>query len=168
MATIPITRLHTQVVQEGGTWEAIEKASQTFLAGALLSWDASGGVVEAVNPNAATTINLAGIADTAGQNGGSLGAKRTRFYPLRKDILVEANLAAAAGDVVLTNAHIGAVVGFEKRTAGVLHWIAIVSPTQAHGRIVGVAPGSAIGDTNARVLVSVFADDIASIKRIAT
>jgi hypothetical protein len=166
MATIGVDRLTVQPFAGGSPsmWRLPEAASQTFLEGALLKF-ATTGIAEAASNAAA--LDLAGVALAAGQNA-VVYVAQSSFAPLFPGSAVEASMATAAGTVVAANTHYGALVGFVKRSTGVLHWVVDPAQTQKHGRIVGITGDmtkGVIGDTNIRVLVALFNADIASLLR---
>jgi hypothetical protein len=148
-----VARLLLRAVQREGLSStpsrvAPEKASQTFKQGAVLV--NNGGYVEqgGVNPRA-----IVGVAEEAGENGATDGAKTCRYVPALPHVVFEGSIdtSSALGTGAIAQADLLAEYGVTQDPAGI--WYVdkakATAGTSSVGRIVELV--DPIGTINGRV-----------------
>lgn len=137
-------------------WEMKEKATQTFLTGAVLVLNGGYAQEGGADPALGTIL---GISEGAGQNGATDGAKTSNFSVWLPGTIIEANLCAgaSANTKALAQTDVGTKYGIIKRTVtGETHWVIDSSETTVTPvRIVGLRDD--VGDINGRVYACVLA-----------
>lgn len=131
--------------------EQKEKATQTFIAGAVLV--NNGGYAQEGGADPADGT-LLGISDGAGQNGAADGDKTSLFSAFLPGTIIEANLCAgaSANTKALAQTDVGTAYGIIKRTVtGETHWV-IDSSDTTNKRVKIIALRDDVGDINGRVL----------------
>ena len=150
-------------------YEGVEAVSQSYKAGAFLTFDSNGGLVEA-----GTDEDLiAGIASGPGLNkaAGTNPLPRARYVPLLPGVIVEGNLVASAttSHTVHEGTVIGLLVGIIKRTSeSNVPWAfdaGEAAQANLSFRIIGMRDAS--GDVNPRVYAVAVASKCAWLSAVA-
>jgi hypothetical protein len=130
--------------------EGKEAAAQSFIVGDLLVRTGAQITLCGVDPAA-----IVGVAEKAASG---VTNALCPYSVNQFDLVWEGNLMGAAGaDYIIADTDIQAVYGLA-RDATTKQWFLDQSDTaNARARIIGLAPGMAIGDTNARVLFEFLA-----------
>lgn len=155
MATITKERLKVVRQFHGSSpksFELVEGASQTFVLGELVVVDA-GYVIEIASDTPGVILGMA--AADAGND--PAGTNRISVYTADPDNIFEGNvLGTGAADHVLLQSDLGGTMAIQRVTADSKVYLDASIKGGASTRVYvwDVAPGSAVGDTNARVLFS--------------
>lgn len=151
MATITEKRIDVAYTISGNTPQTIvtpEAANQTFKAGAILTLDAAGRVIEATSPN---PVRILGVAEADANNLAASSTNLSRVLLANDDTVFRANVKATQ---VTAQSDLGQVYGlFQDATPDI--WVIDKTAVGANGRciIVGFWPGpDAIGDIQGRLL----------------
>lgn len=159
MATITKEQLRLARTEDGTSYMKMdlpEKASQVWSAGSLITLDANGYVELQTGDDQATYY---GIAINAGQNTATDGLKKCEIIRLSsKCVFIATMLEAANANHVLVQADHGPM--------GIIYDDAVkrfcLDASEQGGAddrvlVLGPAPGSKVGDTNARVYCTFLA-----------
>ena len=155
MATISKERLKCVRQFHGSSpksFEVREGASQTFVLGELVYGD-SGYALEIAGDTPGIILGMAG---EDGHNS-AVGVDRVSVYTADPDNIFEGNvLGTGAADQVLANNHLLTTMAIQRVTADSRVYLnaAILGGASTRVFVWDVAPGSAVGDLNARVLFS--------------
>jgi hypothetical protein len=139
-------------------YELPEAANQTFPANCLVTVNANG---EVAGETADDATVFWGVAENAGQNAAA-GAKKARVYRLTTDLVFIGTLvdAAAANHVAVPADHgsMGVIYDDPNR----LYFLDASEQGTADDRVwvLGLAPGSEMGDTNAQFYFKFLASAI--------
>lgn len=126
-----------------------EAASQTFKSGGLLQAD--NGYLSAIAASDPPAGLIFGIAAEPGHDAAANGDKDVLFYLAHPDIVFVGNITNAGSDVVLAQTHTGMAYGLYYDSANKYYYVDVGDEANKRVRILDVAPGSKVGDTNARV-----------------
>ena len=156
MATItqqPIKLVRQSHGSSPKTFDLPEAASQTFVDGEIV--EQTNGYVREISSD--TPGVILGVAASDASNDSSDGDSRMSVQLADPDNVFEANvLTTSNADHVLVAADLGTTMGIQRDTTNSrVHLNAAVKGgANARVWVWDVAPGSAVGDTNARVLFS--------------
>ena len=145
------------------TIELDEGASQTFVKGELVFYSA-GSIIEIASD---TPALIYGMAAADGHNA-AVNTKKIPVYVVNENLLFEGNvLAASLADYVLAQGDLGTPMAIQRDTTNSRVFLDSGTKAGTNTRVFvhRVAAGSAIGDTNGRVLFSFipkFAQSITS------
>lgn len=128
-----------------------EAASQTFVLGELVFM--SNGYLTEIAGN--TPASIVGLAGQDAHNNAVAGAKEASVHLANEGTLFEGNvLGASLADQVSTAAYRGRVMGIQRDTTNNITFLDASVTGGANARVFvhDFAKGSAVGDTNARVI----------------
>jgi hypothetical protein len=154
MATITKDILQAVVQLTGDsppTISGLEAASQTFVAGEIVFWNA--GYITEIAGDTPTAIY--GVAAEPAHNDATAGTHLVSVYLALETQLFAGNvLSTSLADRTLLQTDIGRVMGIQRDTTNSMTYLNATIVGGASGRVFThkVARGTAIGDTNGRVL----------------
>jgi len=156
MATIGDAAIRAVMTMTGGPPFRItldEAATQTYVAGELV-YSSAGYVTEIAGD---TPGQILGVAGADGDNDAAAGSSAIPVFLADPSVLFEANMKDDSdGDHVSVVTDIGTVMGIQRVTADSKVYLDadVVDGASARVFVHKLATGSAMGDTNARVLFS--------------
>jgi hypothetical protein len=142
------------------TLEWPEAASQTFVKGELVTFDAAGYITEVTSD---TYSDVYGIAEIPASNTATAGLARTLVCLALPSQIFEANMKTTAlADYVATQADLGQTMAIQRDTTNSKVFLNAATKSGANvrvfvhgfGRNNPSGAGQGVGDTNARVLFS--------------
>jgi len=146
--------IYVQEGKEGIRWNKSpgEEASMTFIAGTPLVEDDTSLELEA--DSSTGTDKVVGVAahDASGTAGTAVG-----YYEANPYNIFVATLRNGSAAIALATTHINTAYGLII-TDATSTYVDVSNTTQKKVQVLGPAPGYAIGDTNARVLIRFLTD----------
>ena len=152
MATIPKDRIYAVAKFHEGSPASLhvpEAANQTYVVGEIGYFDTAGQFAELAGD---TPAEIYGVSE---HDASGVQATMGSVWLANPDTLFEANmLEGSAADHVLVAADLGTVMGIQRVTADSKVYLnsAVKDGASARVFVHGLARGSVLGDTNARVL----------------